>query len=104
VRGGDALTFDTLRLMLIKVAARITELATRIKLAPPFRKGLPDRDEIGRRWMLGGERAGATSPGFAPVAANVGSWRVVHRVAVDGLSPERAVNEAITRVHQLLGE
>jgi hypothetical protein len=27
--------FDTLRLMLIKVAARVTELATRIKLALP---------------------------------------------------------------------
>src|SRR6476659_8985770 len=30
-----AAQFDTLRLMLIKVAARVTELATRIKLALP---------------------------------------------------------------------
>jgi hypothetical protein len=28
----------------------------------------------------------------------------VHRVVADGLSPERAVDEAIARVHQILSE
>src|SRR6476469_6459716 len=35
---------DTIRLMLIKVAARVTELATRIKLALP--SGYPERDSL----------------------------------------------------------
>ena len=46
--------FDTIRLALIKVAGRVTELATRIKVALP--SGYPDRDSLRRfsRWLLGG--------------------------------------------------
>ena len=34
-----------------------------------------------------------------------GVWQTaVHRVVVDGLTPERAADEAIARIHQLLGE
>jgi hypothetical protein len=36
--------FDTIRLALIKVAARVTELATRIKVALP--SGYPYRDSL----------------------------------------------------------
>ena len=43
--------FDTLRLMLIKVAARVTELATRIKLA------LPSSYPYQRSFMLLARRA-----------------------------------------------
>jgi hypothetical protein len=36
--------FDTIRLALIKVAGRVTELATRIKVALP--SSYPDRDSL----------------------------------------------------------
>ena len=39
-----AAQFDTVRLALIKVAGRITELATRIKVALP--SGYPERDSL----------------------------------------------------------
>ena len=57
-----------------------------------------------------------TRPRTYSYAAASGEWRhqlvqaegvwpkAVHRVAAEGVTPERAVDEAIVRVHQLLSE
>ena len=57
-----------------------------------------------------------TRPHDYSYAAASGEWRhqtveaegvwqdAVHRVVVDGLSPEQAVDEAIARIHQILSE
>ena len=48
--------FDTIRISLLKVAARITEMATRIKIT------LPSRYPYQESWMLLAERAAKRPP------------------------------------------